>query len=221
MRETVTPWEFSVEGESGREADEHGGAAPPWGRDRSDGEGDAAAGLSSFKDLFRPSDRAEDAMSKIPANSSEICGRCTKPLKEAACSACGGRGSYPVWIFFSRECGVCDGSGRVLRCPDEYGHILEDLNLPTRHTARSLYRDFRGIRPQAAPSAVEKQLATTRPSPQPKIPPPWHPSYPFPWHPGHPRNPRNQLFNPMNPNSPTNPANPLSPLNPNNPLRRK
>src|SRR5262245_56665645 len=41
--ETVPPWEFSVEGESGSEADEHGRAGPRWGRDRSDGEGAATA----------------------------------------------------------------------------------------------------------------------------------------------------------------------------------
>src|SRR5262245_58046258 len=43
MSETVTPWEFSVEGESGSEANEHGGAGPRWGRDRSRCEGYAAA----------------------------------------------------------------------------------------------------------------------------------------------------------------------------------
>jgi hypothetical protein len=36
----VTPWKFHVEGESGSEADDHGGAGPEWGSDRSDGEGE-------------------------------------------------------------------------------------------------------------------------------------------------------------------------------------
>src|SRR5437867_10216298 len=43
MSETVTPRKFSVEGEQGSEADEHGGAGPRGTRDRSNGEGDAAA----------------------------------------------------------------------------------------------------------------------------------------------------------------------------------
>src|SRR5437879_8137269 len=43
MGETVTPWKFSVEGESGLESDERTGAGP-WGvGDRGGGKGDAAA----------------------------------------------------------------------------------------------------------------------------------------------------------------------------------
>src|SRR2546430_5414423 len=56
MRETVTPWEFSVEGESGSEADEHGGDGPQWGSDRSDGEGDAAAVYPQLQAEDRPGD---------------------------------------------------------------------------------------------------------------------------------------------------------------------
>src|SRR3989338_6665925 len=43
MGETVTPWKFSVEGESGSESDERIGAGPRWAGDRGGGEGDAAA----------------------------------------------------------------------------------------------------------------------------------------------------------------------------------
>jgi len=43
MGETVTPWEFSVEGESGLESDERIGAGPRWAGDRGGSEGDAAA----------------------------------------------------------------------------------------------------------------------------------------------------------------------------------
>jgi hypothetical protein len=57
VRETVTPWKFSVEGESGSEADEYGGADPRWGRDRSDGEGDAAAVHPRLQTEDRPGGR--------------------------------------------------------------------------------------------------------------------------------------------------------------------
>ncbi len=43
MSETVTPWEFRVEGEAGSESDERIGAGPRWAGDRGGGEGDAAA----------------------------------------------------------------------------------------------------------------------------------------------------------------------------------
>src|SRR5438132_14287136 len=43
MSETVTPWEFRVEGEAGSESDERIGAGPRWVGDRGGGEGDAAA----------------------------------------------------------------------------------------------------------------------------------------------------------------------------------
>src|SRR5437016_4337263 len=43
MGETVTPWKFSVEGESGLESDERIGAGPGWAGDRGRGEGDAKA----------------------------------------------------------------------------------------------------------------------------------------------------------------------------------
>src|SRR5439155_23912672 len=39
----VTPWKFSVEGETGLESDERIGAGPRWADDRGGGEGDAAA----------------------------------------------------------------------------------------------------------------------------------------------------------------------------------
>src|SRR5713226_8550453 len=43
MRETATPWKFSVEGEQGLEDDERTGTSPRWTGDRGDGEGDTAA----------------------------------------------------------------------------------------------------------------------------------------------------------------------------------
>ena len=42
MDETVTPWQFSVEGESGLECDERIGAGRCWAGDRGRGEGDPA-----------------------------------------------------------------------------------------------------------------------------------------------------------------------------------
>jgi hypothetical protein len=43
MSETVTRWEFRVEGEAGSESDERIGAGPRWAGDRGRGEGNAAA----------------------------------------------------------------------------------------------------------------------------------------------------------------------------------
>ncbi len=57
MSETVTPGKFNVEGESGSEADEHGGAGPRWTRDRSSGEGDAAAVHPRLQAKDRPRSR--------------------------------------------------------------------------------------------------------------------------------------------------------------------
>src|SRR6266446_7315618 len=57
MGETVTPWEFSVEGESGSESDERIGAGPRWARDRGGGEGDAAAVHGGVQAEDRPGGR--------------------------------------------------------------------------------------------------------------------------------------------------------------------
>src|SRR2546428_4384203 len=54
MSETVTPWEFSVEGESGSESDERIGAGPRWAGDRGGGEGDAAAVHARVQEEDRP-----------------------------------------------------------------------------------------------------------------------------------------------------------------------
>src|SRR6266852_3248344 len=43
MDETLTPWKFSVEGETGLERDERIGACGCWAGDRGRGEGDPAA----------------------------------------------------------------------------------------------------------------------------------------------------------------------------------
>src|SRR5712692_5325946 len=43
VRETVTPWKFNVEGESGSESDERIGAGPGWSGDRGRGQGDPTA----------------------------------------------------------------------------------------------------------------------------------------------------------------------------------
>src|SRR6266852_4455045 len=49
MSETVTPWEFRVEGEAGLESDERTGAEPGWASDRGGGEGDPAAVTVEYK----------------------------------------------------------------------------------------------------------------------------------------------------------------------------
>src|SRR5713101_2490212 len=56
MGETVTPWEFSVEGESGSESDERIGAGPR-ASDRGGGEGDAAAVHGGVQTEDRPGGR--------------------------------------------------------------------------------------------------------------------------------------------------------------------
>ena len=57
MSETVTPWEFRVEGEQGSEADEHSGAGPRWAGDRGRGEGDAATVHPGVQAEDRPGGR--------------------------------------------------------------------------------------------------------------------------------------------------------------------
>src|SRR3989442_53865 len=57
MGETVTPLEFSVEGEAGSESDERIGAGPRWARDRGGGEGDAAAVHGGVQTEDRPGGR--------------------------------------------------------------------------------------------------------------------------------------------------------------------
>ncbi|HLA97468.1 MAG TPA: hypothetical protein VJL34_03370 [Anaerolineales bacterium] len=152
------------------------------------------------------------------------CDRCGKQLMPTQCGVCDGKGYYRELLIFKTECEVCSGRGRVLRCPDEFSHILEDLKLPSRYNLGPVYKNYRkSTLPK--PSSPKVPLTGPKPvKPQTQVPPPWHPSYPFPWHPAHPRNPRNQPFSPLNPNSPTNPSNPRHPshpLNPNNPINRK
>jgi hypothetical protein len=169
-------------------------------------------------------------MKKNRASSTQTCDRCGEQLKRVACGACDGKGYYREWIIFKKECMACSGSGRILRCPNEYRHVVKDLNLSPKLGTKPLYRGFRkSPSPKISSSIAVSRTITTpparrtiiRPPARPHIPPPWHPSYPNPWHPMHPRNPRNQPFNPLNPNSPTNPNNPMNPMNPNNPMRRK
>lgn len=160
-------------------------------------------------------------MFKTKGSTPAVCDRCAEQLEYVACRACGGKGYFRVWIFFKRECGVCSGSGSVLRCPNEYQHIVEDFKLSRRPSVSSLYKNFRNVPLPKTQSGSKKPLTITNPPPRLQIPPPWHPSYPNPWHPMHPRNPRNQPFSPMNPNSPTNPNNPMNPMNPINRMRRK
>lgn len=146
------------------------------------------------------------------------CGHCDQPMQQVACLACDGKGEQRVWLFFKRTCEVCHGSGTVIRCPNEYQHIISDLKLKLRPAPQTLYRNF-----QSTPSIKPFSLAQKPPMKpkHPPVPPPWHPSYPNPWHPNHPRNPKNQPFSPLNPNSPTNLNNPRHPFNRNNPVNRK
>src|SRR5436309_6719236 len=57
MSETVTPWEFRVEGEAGSESDERIGAGPRWAGDRGGGEGDATAFHGGVQAEDRPGGR--------------------------------------------------------------------------------------------------------------------------------------------------------------------
>lgn len=159
-------------------------------------------------------------MNQPRADSTPTCDRCRKPLADLPCRACGGRGTYRRWLLFQRQCAVCAGRGRSLRCPDELRHIAEDLKLPPGRRADAVYRQFKRV-PPAASSSLPRPGPPGRRAIPPRVPPPWDASYPNPWHPMHPRNPRNQPFSPLNPNSPTSPNNPLNPLNPNSPLHRK
>jgi hypothetical protein len=152
----------------------------------------------------------------------QTCDRCGTPLENTECRVCNGKGYYRELLIFKTDCEACSGSGRVLRCPNEYRHILDDLNLSSNYSARSIYKGFQNSTFPKPKSGFNTRLTGTKPG-QPQVPPPWHPSYPNPWHPMHPRNPRNQPFNPLNPNSPTNPMNPRNPhhpLNPNNPINK-
>jgi hypothetical protein len=158
-----------------------------------------------------PEEKEGIPMYKNQADSTSVCDRCGKRLQYRACGVCDGKGYYRKLVIFKNECEVCSGNGRVLRCPDEYQHIIEDLELSRKVNMKSLYRSFRGSASTTTP-VLKPPLTTTKPPawqipprwyppyPRPsQIPPPWHPSYPNPWHPMHPRNPRNQPFNPLNP----------------------
>jgi ABC-type uncharacterized transport system substrate-binding protein len=57
MSETVTAWEFRVEGEAGSESHERIGAGPRWAGDRGGGEGDAAAVHGGVQAEDRPRGR--------------------------------------------------------------------------------------------------------------------------------------------------------------------
>src|SRR3989442_14618477 len=57
MGETVTPWKFSVEGETGLERDERIGAGPGWAGNRGGGKGDAAAVPGGVQTEDRPGGR--------------------------------------------------------------------------------------------------------------------------------------------------------------------
>ena len=159
-------------------------------------------------------------MYKNQADSTSVCDRCGKQLQYVVCGACGGKGYYRELVIFKSKCEICSGNGRVLRCPDEHQHIIEDFKLPPKLNTKSLHKNFRKSASTKTPVLKTPRTTPNPPAPR-QIPPPWHPSYPNPWHPMHPRNPKNQPFNPLNPNSPTNPNNPLNPLNPNNPMKRK
>lgn len=158
-------------------------------------------------------------MSKRKENSKNVCDKCGSKIKYFQCSACGGSGYYREWIFFKRDCGLCSGTGKVLRCPNEFKHIIEDLKLSRTLSTNSLYRNFRTNAPRRTTLGQTNLLPDTSFS-RTQIPPPWHASYPNPWHPFHPNNPRNQPFNPVNPNSPNNPNNINNPNNPMNPMNR-
>lgn len=139
-------------------------------------------------------------MANIRSKPVALCEKCKKPLQLTACSACDGKGYQREWLLFKRDCEVCQGTGRVLRCPDAYQHALDSL------------KAFKGINPSPISPAKwngkitslsSNSLKTRVPPKQPQVPPPWL-----------------QPNNPMNPNSPLNPNNPLNPnslRNPNNP----
>jgi hypothetical protein len=157
-------------------------------------------------------------MGKKATNKKDVCLICAKELKPAVCKVCDGKGYYRVWLVIKRDCAICSGSGRALRCPNEYQHVIKDLNFSQQYSANSLYKNFRKMPLPKTPSVAKKPVRPILRPQRPQVPPPWHPSYPSPWHPMHPRNPRNQPLNPLNPNSPNNPNNPMKPLNPMNPL---
>ena len=137
------------------------------------------------------------------------CDRCGKQLKFSDCNVCDGEGYFREWLVFKTVCEVCSGSGKILRCPDEYKHIREDFKLSPKFRSDALYKNFQNRSLPRPPSSFNSRLAGKKPD-KPNVPPPWHRNYPNPWHPMHPRNPNNQPFNPANRNSPFNPNNPLN-----------
>lgn len=145
--------------------------------------------------------------------SQPLCGRCKKPLENVPCKACNGQGYYKEWVVTKKVCHFCNGSGQVLRCPDEAKHIFEDFKIPKNINTERIYQTFRKGKPFTHPSAQTYGLA--KPPDTKVIPPPWAPNYPNPWHPNHP-------LNPNNPNSPiarnlSKPDFPNNPFNWNNP----
>jgi hypothetical protein len=132
--------------------------------------------------------------------STPLCDKCKKPLEDITCPACNGTGFYLGPFGAKKQCQNCKGSGRVLKCPDEMKHILEDLGVALPLDPKPIYNSFLKGKPFVLPS-------------EEKIIPPWHSDYPKPWHPNHPLNPNN----PLNPNSPIKPGGVIrnSPFNRN------
>lgn len=60
-------------------------------------------------------------------HNNSTCSSCGKPLSHQACIACEGSGFTRELALIKRECTVCHGSGRVLRCEDEFKHIVDDF----------------------------------------------------------------------------------------------
>lgn len=53
------------------------------------------------------------------------CSHCGKPLKHLTCYACEGKGYARELAFMKRACTVCQGSGWVWQCEDEFKHVVE------------------------------------------------------------------------------------------------
>jgi hypothetical protein len=94
MRETVTPWEFRVEGEAGLESDERTGAEPGWASDRGGGliQGDAPVKRTDQVVSRHPGQRVPDKTDRTSI------GLCATGRRQEASTGCWRRSRASVLI---------------------------------------------------------------------------------------------------------------------------
>src|SRR5438552_3083942 len=136
MGETVTPWKFSVEGESGSESDERIGAGPRWAGDRGGGKSDAAAVLGRVQTEDRPGGRRlQDAgRGRGVAAAGGAVLLAPDDVARGAGARRGGAHSHPRAVAYAALRGP--RAGRGLRYPPRRGHVsllrADDVSPPGR-----------------------------------------------------------------------------------------